>query len=55
MQILKFPVDTLDLFKHRMQKLAVLDAMKIQPVKHGLYLVFAILNQEHKELINLAS
>jgi hypothetical protein len=54
-QILKLTLDTLDLLKHRIQKLAVLDAMKIQNAKHGLCLVFAILNQEYKEFINLES
>ncbi len=35
------PADSLGLFKHQIQKLALLRAMRIQPVIHGFCLVFA--------------
>jgi hypothetical protein len=39
--IVILPVETLGLFKHQIQKLAVLHAMRMQPVIHGFCLVFA--------------
>jgi hypothetical protein len=40
-RIVKLPVESLGLFKHRIQKLAVLRAMRMQPVIHGFCLLFA--------------
>jgi hypothetical protein len=40
-RIVNLPADSLGLFKHQIQKLALLRAMRIQPVMHGFCLVFA--------------
>jgi hypothetical protein len=39
--IVKLSVESLELFKHQIQKLAVLRAMRMQPVIRGLCLLFA--------------
>jgi hypothetical protein len=39
-RIVNLPADSLGLFKHQIQKLALLRAMRIQPVMHGFCLVF---------------
>ncbi len=40
-RIVTLLVDNLGLFKHQIQKLAVLRAMRMQPVMHGFCLLFA--------------